>query len=66
MKVKEMSTEQIRQKIETYHFVIDRCQEYLNRTSPITFLGPLGARATIRKCKNKIDILEKELRLRIN
>lgn len=64
MKIESMSSTQIKQKIEEYQFIIDRCRDYINRTSPMTFLGPFGARVKIKKYENKIKLLKEELRCR--
>lgn len=40
--------------------IIEICRKYL-ATCPNTFLGPLGARAEIRKCNKKIEIINRLL-----
>lgn len=50
----EMTLIQLRNRKESLEKTIKICEEYLESTHN-TFLGPLGARAEIRKCSKELD-----------
>ena len=52
----EMTLIQLRNRKESLEKTIKICEEYLESTHN-TFLGPLGARAEIRKCSKELDII---------
>ena len=52
--LKEMTLLQLRNRKESLERTIKICEEYLE-SAHNTFLGPLGARAEIRKCSKELD-----------
>lgn len=52
--LKEMTLIQLRNRKESLERTIKICEEYLE-SAHNTFLGPLGARAEIRKCSKELD-----------
>ena len=52
--LEEMTLIQLRNRKESLERTIKICEEYLE-SAHNTFLGPLGARAEIRKCTKELD-----------
>ena len=58
--IEKMTVTELKGYKEELQNIIKICREYL-ATCPNTFLGPLGAKAEIRKCNKKIEIINRLL-----
>lgn len=59
-KLNEMTVTELKCYKKELLNIIEICRKYL-ATCPNTFLGPLGAKAEIRKCNKKIEIINRLL-----
>lgn len=59
--IEKMTVTELKGYKEELQNIIKICREYL-ASCPNTFLGPLGAKAEIRKCNKKIEAINQLLR----
>lgn len=59
-KLNEMTITELRGRRENLQQTIRICSDYL-ASCPNTFLGPLGAKAEIRRCQKEINLINELL-----